>query len=330
MERAKEHGAADREDGARRNVRHKAAGSADEERTDASIDDADESQEQAQRDDRAAAGVDDAVSDRVAPRDIENVACWVDAHVHLDAMDQAARAWALARAAEGEYRGSIPGVDALQWEKAFEDCGAYETIDFAVGMHPWELTRGGLAVSDWKDRLVRALDHPRVVAMGEIGLDWVHFKEDEDRARSDHLFIEQLEIARAHDVPVILHVVKAHARAVEILKEHGQGLRGMVHAFSGSLEELRNYNDLGWCVGIGTLATYTNAHRAIDVAREVPSGMWLLETDGPYLAQGRGRRGTGRSEDICTVTSAIAEIRGMTVEAARAEARATYARLFGA
>lgn len=259
----------------------------------------------------------------------ESDGAWVDAHVHLDAMDADARAWAMNEARAGRYRGLIPGVSVAQWEAAFRDFGDVATLDFAVGMHPWELTRGGVGVAGWQARLIDALSHPKVVAIGEIGLDWVHLKDDAERAQSDALFIEQLEIARAHEVPLILHVVKAHARAVEILKAHGEGLTGMVHAFSGSLEELRTYNDLGWCVGIGTLATYTNAHRAIDVAREVPSGMWLLETDGPYLAPGRGRRGTGRSEDICTVTSAIAEIRGMTVEAARAEARATYARLFG-
>src|SRR5699024_12786279 len=78
-----------------------------------------------------------------------------------------------------------------------------------------------------------ALSHPKVVAIGEIGLDWVHLKDDAERAQSDALFIEQLEIARAHEVPLILHVVKAHARAVEILTAHGEGLTGMVHAFSG-------------------------------------------------------------------------------------------------
>lgn len=257
-----------------------------------------------------------------------DVACWVDAHVHLDAMDAASRAWALTGVGEGHYRGLIPGVDVHQWEAALRDFGVYETLDFAAGMHPWEIARGGVEVLDWKDRLVQALDHPRVVAMGEIGLDWVRFKCDEERARSDRLFIEQLEIARARKVPVILHVVKAHARAVEILREHGDGLTGMVHAFSGSLEELRRYCDLGWCVGIGTIATYTNAHRAIEVAREVPDGMWLLETDGPYLAPGRGARGTGRSEDICVVSRRIAEIRGIEVSEACAAALATYERLF--
>lgn len=256
-------------------------------------------------------------------------AVWVDAHVHLDAMDASARAWALTMAKKGRYRGMIPGVDPHQWTAALADFGHVQGLDFAVGMHPWEIARGGVEVADWRERLVRGLEDPRVVAMGEIGLDWVRFKDAEDRARCDALFIEQLEIARAHDVPLLLHVVKAHARAVEILKVHGQGLRGMVHAFSGSLEELRAYNDLGWCVGIGTLATYTNARRALEVARAVPDGMWLLETDGPYLAPGRRRRDSGRSEDICEVSQKIAAVRGVSVEALCAQSLATYTALFG-
>lgn len=260
---------------------------------------------------------------------VNSPAVWVDAHVHLDAMDAAGRAWALEQARAGRYRAMIPGVDPLQWTAALRDFGHIEGLDFAVGMHPWEIARGGVNVPDWRERLVRGLADPRVVAMGEIGLDWVRFKEDAERARSEALFIEQLALARAHDVPLLLHVVKAHARAVEILKAHGQGLRGMVHAFSGSLEELRAYNDLGWCVGIGTLATYTNARRAIDVARAVPDGMWLLETDGPYLAPGRRPRDSGRSEDIRVVSEVIAELRGVSVEAVCAHSLRTYEDLFG-
>lgn len=259
-----------------------------------------------------------------------DVECWVDAHIHLDVMPEAQRAWGLREAKAGRYRAMIPGVNPSQWEAALETYGDHPNLDFSVGMHPQEIdSQTSTPTHDnWRERLHRALEDPRVVAMGEVGLDWVHWKDDATRAHGEALFVEQLEIARAHSVPLVLHVVRAHARAVKLLKAHGDGLRGMIHAFSGSLEELRNYQDLGWRVGIGTLATYSNARRALDVAREVESGMWLLETDAPYLAVGRGRRGTGASEDIRVAAQTIAQARGQSVVEICREAAQTYGELF--
>lgn len=259
-----------------------------------------------------------------------DVECWVDAHIHLDVMPDAQRAWGLREAKAGRYRAMIPGVNPSQWEAALATYGDHPNLDFSVGVHPQEIdAKMSIPAHDnWRERLDNALSDPRVVAIGEVGLDWVHWKDDATRAHGEALFVEQLAIARAHGVPLVLHVVRAHARAVKLLKEHGEGLRGMVHAFSGSLEELRNYQELGWCVGIGTLATYSNARRALDVAREADPGMWLLETDAPYLAVGRGRRGTGASEDIRIAAQTIAEARGQSVAEICREAAETYAELF--
>lgn len=283
----------------------------------------------------ADAGAEDAGGTREDTKnddeEFKGVECWVDAHIHLDVMPDAQRSWGLDKAKRGRYRALIPGVNPSQWEGALETYGDHPNLDFSVGMHPQEIDENTPtpAHEDWRARLDKALDHPRVVAMGEVGLDWVHWKDDATRAHGEALFVEQLSIAHAHDVPLVLHVVRAHARAVKLLKEHGDGLRGMVHAFSGSLEELRNYQALGWHVGIGTLATYSNARRALDVAREVEPGMWLLETDAPYLAVGRGRRGTGRAEDIRVAAQTIARARGISVAQACKESAETYASLFG-
>lgn len=259
-----------------------------------------------------------------------DVHCWVDAHIHLDVMPEAQRAWGLREANAGRYRALIPGVNPPQWESALQRYGDHPNLDFSVGMHPQEIDEQTPtpAHENWRARLDIALTHPRVVAMGEVGLDWVHWKDDETRAHGEALFVEQLAIARAHEIPLVLHVVRAHARAVQLLKSHGDGLCGMVHAFSGSLEELRNYQDLGWRVGIGTLATYSNARRALDVAREAAPGMWLLETDAPYLAVGRGRRGTGASEDIRVAAQTIADARGLSVAQVCKESADTYRSLF--
>lgn len=255
---------------------------------------------------------------------------WIDAHVHLDAMDDAQRARALERVACGRYRAMIPGVRPSQWAEARRLFGDQGAIDFAVGIHPWEIddTWDGSKCDAWMEALRQSLERPRVVAIGEIGLDWVRHKDKAQRVAAERLFAGQLELAVACEMPVVLHVVRAHARCVEMLKDLDGRVSGMVHAFSGSLEEARAYTTLGLAIGLGSLITRPQARKVVDAARDLAAGSWVLETDAPFMATGTEPKGSGCTGGIQVVALEVAKQRGLSVAAVCEESRSTYMRCF--
>lgn len=254
----------------------------------------------------------------------------VDSHIHLDQMTEDQRQWAFEEGSAGRYRALTPGVEPAQWQRALSTLGDHAWLDFAVGMHPWEVcdTKPPLEESAWLPALEEALAHSAVVAMGEIGLDKVRWESSEARARGEALFIRQLEIARAHELPVSLHIVRAHARAVELLKAHGQGLRGVVHAFAGSIEEHRAYSEIGFMVGFGSMVTRAHARRVRRAAAVAGAGTWLLETDAPFMTVGEARRGEGPSEGLQSVITAMADVRRAEEADVIEEAHQSYMSLF--
>lgn len=263
-------------------------------------------------------------------RSMNTMRMWNDSHIHLDQMTDEQRAWALRKGRAGRYRALVPGVHPEQWFKAFASLGEHDWIDFAVGVHPWEVGDSGLSAASahWRERIEEALAHPSVVAIGEIGLDALRWQSSEAKAQGEALFVQQLEIARSHKLPVALHVVGAHSRAVELLKKHGLGVRGVVHAFGGSLEEYRAYAGLGLAVGFGSMVTRAHARRVRRAAAEAGEGTWMLETDAPFMTVGETRRGEGPAKGLLAVIEAMVDVRRAPEEDIMREAWETYQSVF--
>ncbi|MCL6512614.1 MAG: TatD family hydrolase [Anaerolineae bacterium] len=231
-----------------------------------------------------------------------------DTHCHLDvpAFDDDRDA-VLARArAAGVVRLLNPAYDLASSRRAIALAEAHADLVAAVGIHPNDAA--GFGESHLAE--LRALaSAPSVVAIGEIGLDY-HWQivPREEQARA---FVAQLGLARELDLPVIVHCREAYDDALELLRDHGRGLPGLVmHAFSGRMEHLRAALALGFYIGIGGPVTYPNAHALRAVVEAAPLDRIVIETDSPYLAPQphRGRR--NEPAYVATVAQKIAELRG--------------------
>lgn len=213
-----------------------------------------------------------------------------DSHCHIDAPEFDEDRPAVLRAARqaGVSHVAVPAYLASRWGSLLALCAAStEQPDWplllpALGLHPVYLAHHQ---DDDLLRLAERLDDPAVVAVGEIGLDRFlpALSEPVHWARQVALFEAQLVLARERHLPVIIHARRCHADIVQALKRVGHISGGIVHAFSGSVEEARQYRRLGMHLGLGGPLTWPQAVRLQRVARELPLDAFVLETDAPDL-----------------------------------------------
>lgn len=173
----------------------------------------------------------------------------------------------------------IPGTQANQWQNQIDLCHLNPQLRFALGLHPYFLSQ--FTPSDLVE-LTRLLEQHsnKVVALGEIGLD-THI--DVDWQLQKHVFEQQLTIAKNQLLPVILHHRNSHNELIRILKASKFNRGGIVHAFSGSLQEAQTYVDLGFKIGVGGGITYPRANKTRNVISQLPLTSLVLETDAPDM-----------------------------------------------
>ena len=212
-----------------------------------------------------------------------------DTHAHYDdkAFDADRDALLSALPAEGVALVVNPGCTVTSSRAAVALAERYPFVYAAVGIHPEDC--GGAAEADFAS--IRALAaHPKVVAIGEIGLDY-YWEENPPKEEQQAVFRRQLALAQELDLPVIIHDREAHGDTLAIVREF-PGLRGVFHCYSGSPEMAAELLKLGWYLGFDGPITYKNARRAPEVAALTPLDRILIETDAPYMAPEpyRGRR----------------------------------------
>jgi TatD DNase family protein len=202
-----------------------------------------------------------------------------DSHCHLDAAefdpDRAAVLAAARAAAVADIL--IPGVARRAWPQLRDLCRAEPGLHAALGLHPVYLEEHAQADLTILESVV-ATQPP--TAIGEIGLDY--FVTGLDRTRQMRLFEAQLAIAGSANLPVILHVRKAHDEVLGVLRRH-RIPGGIAHAFNGSLDQAHRYIDLGFKLGFGGMLTYERSRRLRTLARALPAASLVLETDAPDL-----------------------------------------------
>ena len=208
-------------------------------------------------------------------------------------------------------------------QQCIELAERYPHVYAAVGSHPDDADHvdGRLL-----DRYRALAGHEKVRAIGEIGLDY-HY-EDVPRARQIIAFEQQLELAEALKLPVIVHEREAHGDAMDIVRRHPD-VRGVFHCFSGSKELALWLVERGWYIGFTGVVTFKNARRAVEAVQALPLDRILIETDCPYMAPEpyRGRRNDSRYVPL--VAAKIAEIRGLTPDEAGYITTENAKRLFG-
>ncbi len=184
----------------------------------------------------------------------------------------------------------------------------YPYVFAAVGVHPENLD--GLS-EDYTEQIKKiATEHKKVVAIGEIGLDY-HFRLD-NKEKQIEVFENQVKLANFLDLPVIVHDREAHKDTFDILKKYNP--KGIVHCFSGSVEMAKEIVKLGMKLGIGGVLTFKNAKTIVEVVKQIPLSHLVLETDAPYLAPVPFRGKRCNSSYIKFVAEKIAEIKNISAQ----------------
>lgn len=248
-----------------------------------------------------------------------------DTHCHLnDEAFRKDREEALERAGRaGVKKMVVVGYDLPSSRTAVALAEKYPPVYAAVGVHPHDArTVTPEAVSE----IERLLKREKVVALGEIGLDY-HY-DHSPREVQKGVFRQFLEIAKKAGKPVIIHDREAHADILTTLKETGPSFRGVMHCYSGSAEMVREFLELGFFISIAGPVTFTNAKKMPEVVRAVPRERLVIETDAPYLAPHpyRGRR--NEPLYLTEIACRVAEIRGLTPEETGETTWANACRLF--
>lgn len=239
----------------------------------------------------------------------------VDSHCHLDAPEfDADRDAVVGRArAAGVVQQIVPAIDAAGWPKLRDICRAQGGLFPAYGLHPMYLDRHR---EEHIDELRAWIERERPVAVGECGLDF--FVEGLDADAQQSIFEGQLRLAREFDLPVIVHARRAVDAVIAAIKHIGR-LRGVVHSFSGSAEQVRQLFDLGFLIGLGGPVTYERANRLRKLAATVPMESLLLETDAPDQPDALHRGERNEPSRLSFVCETIASLRGVDpAEIARA------------
>ena len=213
----------------------------------------------------------------------------IDSHAHIDDDRFDADREAVlsrARAAGVDLIVNI-GADMASSARSVALAERYPQVYATVGMHPHDAK--DMREQDYQ-QLVRWAAQPKVVAIGEIGLDY-HY-DLSPRPVQQEVFLRQLDIARQTGKPFVVHEREAHADTFEIIRSAAKGLEGVFHCFSGSVETARQYLKLGFYVSIAGPVTFPKSAKTKEVARYVPLDRLLVETDSPYLTPQafRGRR----------------------------------------
>jgi TatD DNase family protein len=266
------------------------------------------------------------------------VTVWIDTHCHLDApelADQAAQVRARARA-RGVVHCTIPAVGVDNFD-AVRELAHAQSDSYALGIHPLFVPRardGDLQLL--AQSLQAHRNDPRLVAVGEIGLDFFvpALCEPAMRARQEHFYLEQLGLARRFGLPVILHVRRSADRLLRGLRSvvPQAGWSGIAHAFAGSLQQAQAFDALGFKLGFGGAVTFERALRLRRLASELPLSNLVLETDAPDIpphwvyrtaAERAGGRSQGVNEpgELPAIGAVVAQLRAMTPDALAAATR---------
>ena len=213
------------------------------------------------------------------------------------------------------------GCDIPSSEEEIALAARYDYIYAAVGIHP---EHAADVPENWESELEQLLKCDKVVALGEIGLDYHYPEPPKDVQRE--VFVRQLKIAKRLDIPVVIHSREASADTLDILKEYKP--RGVLHCFSGSAETAREVVKLGMYIGFTGVLTFKNSKKARAACEAVPIDRLLLETDCPYMAPVPHRGERCDSSMLTFTAAAMAEIKGVSAEEMIETARKNGEKLF--
>lgn len=248
-----------------------------------------------------------------------------DTHAHYDdrAFDADRDTLLATLPAQGVERVVCPGCNLESSRACVALAEKYSHVYAAVGVHPSDAHEVSAGWAAALDALAR---HPKVVAIGEIGLDYhwkpIHFDEQAD------VFRAQLGLADRMDLPVIVHDREAHRDCLELVRSF-PNVRGVYHCYSGGLEDAKVLVKLGWMLSFTGVVTYKNARKSLEVLEWLPLEKIMIETDSPYLSPEPFRGKRNDSTHVYRVAEVIAQVKGITAEEAAEATFQNGLRFFG-
>ena len=253
----------------------------------------------------------------------------IDSHAHIDfpqfaddreAMLERARAAGVTTLLA---IGTGPGPEKL--DSAIPFAEQHNWIYATVGIHPHEAKE---VTSKHLDELAKLAKHPRVIAWGEIGLDY--FYDHSPRETQHKVFHDQMELAAHAKLPIIIHCRDAWTDCLDLLEKHWKptGLGGILHCFSSTLEDARRGLDMGFLISFAGNSTYPKAQNLRDVAKALPLEKILIETDSPYLAPQSYRGKRNEPAYLAEVARTLASVRDLSPDETAAATSENFRRLF--
>jgi len=254
----------------------------------------------------------------------------IDSHAHVAVSDYDADREEMLQRAQAAGVGTILAIgNGPEIEKlgaAVTHAESHDWVYASAGIHPHEAK---LATEAHYDELERLARHPRVIAWGEIGLDY-HY-DHSPRDVQARVFREQLELARAAKRPVIIHCREAWPDCLSTLDEdwRGSGMGGIFHCFTGTLEQARQGIEMGFLISFAGNVTYPKAQNLRNVAREIPMDRLVIETDSPFLAPQPHRARRNEPAYVVEVARTIANVRNLPPSEVAEVTAANFRRFFG-
>jgi len=202
-----------------------------------------------------------------------------------------------------------PGCDIPTSRTAVELAERYSYVYAAVGIHPSDCAGTGEAEYEALRELAR---HEKVVAIGEIGLDY-YWEDNPPKEFQQQVLRRQIELALEVDLPVIIHDREAHQDCLNIVKSH-PNVNGVYHCYSGSIEDAKTLVKMGWMISFTGVITFKNARRSLEIIEWLPMDRIMVETDAPYLTPEPFRGKRNDSAKVRYMIETIANVKGMDPE----------------
>ena len=234
-----------------------------------------------------------------------------DTHCHLNSPELYER---IDEVIENAKKVGVDKFLVVGWNKessllAVKIAHQYDGIYAAIGFHPTDIN--DVSDKDYLD-VMNLVDNPKVVAIGEIGLDYHWVKDPVQREKQKEWFIKQIAFANEHKKPISIHNRDAFEDCLKILKEHKPLYGGVMHCYSGSVELLKDVLDLGLYIGLDGPLTFTNAKTPKEVCEEVPLDRLVVETDSPYLSPHPLRGTVNEPKNIALIIDEVTRLKGLS------------------
>lgn len=234
----------------------------------------------------------------------------IDTHTHIDMIESRTADEIIQLAAENNVKKMIiPGVTPDSDNVIFPLIEKYENCFGMLGVHPSEAK---LYNEEAEEHIEKMLQHDKITAIGEIGLDYYWDKTFNDIQQE--VFIKQIKLANKHNLPICVHDREAHKDTFDILKEYNKGSDVVLHCYSGSVEFAKECIKEGWYLGLGGVVTFKNAVKMKETAKEIPIEKIVLETDAPYLTPVPFRGKENQPAYVKYVAEEISYIKGIPLD----------------